>query len=280
MKITGKVVLSRLPLSPRIWHRVGLFSPGEMRSPAYAVSVFQRHFRQAGAAGAGFRYLELGPGGSMATALVAWAHGAGGGYLVDTEPMVPYATTVYQDLLSRLAADGASRDLAPLMACSDSESMLRAAHATYLEEGLQSLRGLRSEDVDFLFSHAVLEHVPRKSFAEICGEFYRILKPGGTASHVVDFQDHLGGSLHNLRFSERLWEAPWFARRSGFYTNRLRYSDMLEHFERAGFKVDVMDVNHWSTLPLPRHALHVDFQNRTKDDLHIAGAHFRLTKRE
>ncbi len=243
MKIAGKLVLSRLALSPQTWRRVGLFLPGAMQTPAYAIAVFQRHFRQADTLDNGFRYLEFGPGNSIATAIVAWAHGAGGGYLVDTEPMAPCSMDTYRDLLLELATHEPSRNVTPLTEYPDLESILLATHTTYLHEGFGSLSKIRSEDVDFLFSHAVLEHVPLKSFSEICSELYRILKPGGVASHVVDFQDHLGGSLHNLRFSKHLLEAPWFAGRSGFYTNRLRYSDMLRHFDKAGFKVDTVETN-------------------------------------
>ncbi|MGB1548645.1 MAG: methyltransferase, partial [Alphaproteobacteria bacterium] len=48
IKIAGKLVLSRLPVSFRAWRRLGLFLPGAMQSPAYAIAVFQRHFQQEG----------------------------------------------------------------------------------------------------------------------------------------------------------------------------------------------------------------------------------------
>ena len=39
-KIAAKMMLARLPVSMRTWHRIGLFVPGFMRDPAYAIDVF------------------------------------------------------------------------------------------------------------------------------------------------------------------------------------------------------------------------------------------------
>ena len=69
-------------------------------------------------------------------------------------------------------------------------------------------------------STAALEHLPKAEFDEFLRQHFRILRPGGVGSHVVDLQDHLGGSLNNLRFPERWWESRAMAK-SGFYTNRI-----------------------------------------------------------
>ena len=131
---------------------------------------------------------------------------------------------------------------------------------------------------DFVYSQAVLEHVPKAEFAAIMGEIHRILKPGGASSHDVDFQDHLGYSLNNLRFSEALWEAPWFARRSGFYTNRLRLSQMLAVFRDTGFEVEVLQTEKWPKVPLSRQALDPDFRAFGADDLCTWHAFIGLAK--
>ncbi len=75
VKIGAKVVLSRLPFSPRTWQRLGLFSPGGMEDADYARGVFESHFEAAGPLPEGFTYLELGPGDSLATAVIARARG-------------------------------------------------------------------------------------------------------------------------------------------------------------------------------------------------------------
>lgn len=49
----------------------------------------------------------------------------------------------------------------------------------------------------------------------------------------------LGGALNHLRVLERLWESRLMAE-SGFYTQRLRYSEMLALFNEAGFRADIV----------------------------------------
>ena len=58
----------------------------------------------------------------------------------------------------------------------------------------------------------------------------------------------MGGSLNNLRFSEKLWESDFFSS-SGFYTNRIQFEDMVSLIQQAGFEVDVNHVKRWETLP-------------------------------
>ena len=72
-------------------------------------------------------------------------------------------------------------------------------------------------------------------------ELFRILKPNGVCSHRVDLRDCLDGGLNNLRFSEARWEDALF-RKSGFYTNRIRFREMVEIFEQAGFKCTLLRV--------------------------------------
>jgi len=44
-----------------------------------------------------------------------------------------------------------------------------------------------------------------------------------------------------MRFSTQAWESPLMAQ-SGFYTNRLRFSEMLNIFKEAGFRTEVRHV--------------------------------------
>jgi ubiquinone/menaquinone biosynthesis C-methylase UbiE len=105
--------------------------------------------------------------------------------------------------------------------------MLEDCHAEYLTNGLESIRSIPSAMVDFVFSQAVLEHVRRDEFAPMLAETFRVLREDGYSSHEIDIKDHLGQSLHSLRFPESIWESSWFAS-SGFYTNRLRHSEIVE----------------------------------------------------
>ena len=138
-----------------------------------------------------------------------------------------------------------------------------------MTEGLESLRQIEGESVDLIFSQAVLEHVRRWEFLETMQQCRRILKPGGICSHQVDLRDHLEGGLNNLRFSERVWESKFFAE-SGFYTNRIQYSQMLEMFGRAGFRVQVTDVRRWEILPTQLNNLAREFSALPEDELCVS----------
>jgi SAM-dependent methyltransferase len=271
-KIAAKLVLSRLPISKKFWQKLGLFSPGYMLHPEYAIVVFQAHYARAGSPPSGFAYLELGPGDSLSTAAIAWAHGASEGWLIDAGSYASRDIDNYHPLFEKLAGMNLARDASQLMQCRSVGDMLNMTHCAYREDGLTGLKAVRSGSLDMIFSQAVLEHVPRAEFGETLREMKRILKPGGIGSHVVDFKDHLGSSLHNLRFADGLWEQTWFAKRSGFYTNRLRYSEVVAAFTDAGFAVETVARRVWNAAPLPRARFAKQFQTLSDDDLIVQGA--------
>lgn len=277
-KIAGKVVLSRLPVSGKVWQKIGLFSPGLMWRPDYAIGVFDFHYRAAGAPAAGFKYLELGPGDSVASAVVGKAYGAALGWLVDSGSYASRDMDLYRDVARRLEAERPGANLGALREVGGFEDLLRACNTSFLEHGLASLRQVPAESCDFIFSEAVLEHVPLGEFDAVMGELHRILKPGGVATHRVDFRDHLGGGWNNLRFSAGLWEAPWFAQRSGFYTNRLRLSAMTERLQGAGFAVEVPQRLSWPAPPIARDLLKGEFQYLSEEDLMTDQAHILARK--
>jgi hypothetical protein len=101
-------------------------------------------------------------------------------------------------------------------------------------------------------------------------EVRRILAPGGVCSHRVDLKDHLGGALNNMRVSSRQWEKDWMAN-SGFYTNRLRFSEMLNLFREAGFQCEVLRVERWGVPPLERRSMAAEFRQLSDDDLLVQG---------
>ena len=128
---------------------------------------------------------------------------------------------------------------------------------------------MQSGIADLIFSQAVLEHVRKADFAATMRECRRLLKVGGTFSNQVDLQDHLGGSLNNLRFKDAVWESEFFAR-SGFYTNRIRFKAMLEEFSKAGFNVESVELSSWPTLPhTPKEKLAAEFQALPDSELCI-----------
>ncbi len=267
-KIGAKLILSRLPFGYSVWRRLGLFRHGDMDTSEYAIRVFNSHLEKSGLRNqlAGKTVLELGPGDSIASAIIAAAHGARA-IIVDEGRYVREDITPYLDLQSVLTEKGLSAT--DLSGCRDIEEILDRCSAIYMTEGLESLRKIEDGTVDLIFSQAVLEHVRKPQFLETIRECRRILRPDGICSHQVDLRDHLAGALNNLRFSERVWESEFFAR-SGFYTNRIRQRQMLDLFNRAGFTVDCSGVQRWDAMPTPRVKLDDAFRGLPDDDLLVS----------
>jgi hypothetical protein len=96
------------------------------------------------------------------------------------------------------------------------------------------------------------------------------LNRNGICVHRVDLKDHLGGTLNNLRFSHAIWEGKLF-RSSGFYTNRIRFGEMLDVFKCAGFECHLPRVVRWETLPTPRANLNASFRQLPDEDLLVSG---------
>jgi Methyltransferase domain len=267
MKIGAKIVLSRLPISYSVWRRMSLFKHGSMDDPASAIEIFHMHMRNAGLASlAGLRVLELGPGDSVASAVIAHAYGAAEVCLVDVGAFARMDMPLYR----RIATELRNRGLNPINVepIGDIAALLEACNSSYLTEGLVSLQSLPDERFDFIWSNAVLEHVDRSQFRELLTEHHRLMTGNGTSSHRVDLQDHLDESLNSLRFSERFWEAGW-VKRSGFYTNRLRCSEVLAAFDRAGLVAFVTDKDYWPKIPVPHRQLARQFRRFADTDLCI-----------
>lgn len=272
LRVLGKIVLSRLPVDYRLWKRIGLFEHGSMNQPRYALDVVTEHVKRSGIAGnsRGFVALELGPGDSLFSGLVARAMGAATTYSVDAGSFATMSLNDYRHMERYLTAQGLS--IPDTSAMRSTGELLAAYGIRYLTSGLRSLEQVPDASVDFLWSHATLEHVRRSEFRDLAKEMRRVLRRTAVASHQVDLRDHLGGALNNLRFSERVWESR-FMSRSGFYTNRISYSEILELFRQAGFEIEVTEVTRWEDLPTPRRKMALEFRERSLDDLLVQGFH-------
>jgi hypothetical protein len=269
-KIGAKLVLSRLPVAYSTWKRLRLFQHGSMDSMDYAVNVFNAHSTRAGLDRSRPELVlcEIGPGDSLASALIGRCVGAMRTYLVDAGHFASTDMSAYRALAETLRTSGMQ---VPPDICFDSASdYLESCRAIYLTEGLRSMCSIESELIDMIWSHAVLEHVRSAEFSPFVAEMYRVTKPGGLGSHRVDLQDHLDSALNNLRFSSRLWESRFFAS-SGFYTNRLQLSKILACFRQAGFAVETPQVDRWSRLPTPRRSLALEFRELPDDELRVSG---------
>ncbi len=270
LRIALKLVLSRIPLGYRLFAALGVFRHGRMHDTSYALGIFSRHFERSGigARQGEFVGLEFGVGDSVASALIAKANGASRCYLVDAGKFSVEDLDTYRSVVTALTEQG--HDLPAMDDASTLDEVLELYDGVYLTDGLRSLQTIPDDSVDFAWSNAVLEHVRREEFAPVMAEFRRLMQPDGVISHRIDLKDHLGGALNNHRLSTSLWEQGWFAT-SGFYTNRLSYSQMLEAFERAGFDVEIVQTDHWQTLPTPINKMAQEFHSLAETDLLVSG---------
>jgi SAM-dependent methyltransferase len=217
--------------------------------------------------------LELGPGDSIASAVIGCAHGVKCTYLVDVGSFASKNLAFYQSLASHMKRQG--MNIPDLAGATSFDDMLRICNAKYLTDGISSLRQIPSGSVDFGWSHSVLEHVRKNELDTLLQELKRVLKPGALASHNIDFQDHLTGALNSLRFSESVWESQLFAK-SGFYTNRIPAVTMHGMFKTAGFEITEEGFGKWPALPTPRSAMHDDYKVYRDEDLLNRTSHILL----
>ena len=267
LKILSKLILSRLPFSYLTWKKAGLFEHGQMQSVEYAYQVFSEHFKLANPA-LKFTSLELGPGDSLLSAIISKSFGGSISYLVDSVNFANSDLKIYHQAEQFLAD---KKLLTPIIYSQTSlEEIFQSYSSHYLTSGLQSLRSLKSQSVDFIWSQAVLEHIRKEEFLDTMLELRRIIRPNGVCSHAVDLKDHLGGALNNLRFPENLWESN-FMTSSGFYTNRIRYSEMLDIFVQANFSYEVVSLIQWQTLPTPKIKIARKFRTLPDEELCISG---------
>jgi len=140
----------------------------------------------------------------------------------------------------------------------------------YSDEGMETLGKIPGKSIAFTFSQAVLEHVNKDEFKPLLDYLYKITIPGGITSHVVDLRDHIGNSLHSLRFCEKTWESDLF-RNSGFYTNRMRKNEIIKLFEESGWEIVCKKGRMWDKIPLKRKKLAPEFSNLPDDDLRCSG---------
>jgi hypothetical protein len=248
-KIAAKVVLKRLPASHALLSRLNIFRHsytshdprGQVRAIKARIDDFRARtgrFPQS--------VLELGPGEITTCAVVYKALGVAHTELVDVGDFGAADVAAYQ----RVAAAAADLGLRPpdLTDAADRDEVLARCGATYRTAGLADLQHIASHCVDFVSSVAVIEHIRRHEVAATFAELKRIMKSDALAFHAIDFQDHLGGKLENLRFPPSVWESEWMAG-SGFYTNRLSASAVIAMLRAAGFEVDVVSRMLWPHPP-------------------------------
>lgn len=260
LKIFLKISISILPFGLDWWKRFGIFKTGNMLDMNYALSVATKHIVNKKYS-KNFKYvMEIGPGDSLYSALIAFKSGANVCYFLDH---YPHAKAGYTQVTSLL-----KENLIDTSKCS----------IYYWTDGLNAFTKLHDSEIDFIWSHTVLQHIPKEELAIYISEMFRVLSPGGVMSHKIDYKDCISGGLNNLRFSNSVWESSIF-RSSGFYTNRTRHNQMIKLFLSFGFEIIENNITYFDKLPISKKALSKDFSNLTESDLMVSGCHIVARKR-
>jgi len=222
VKIAVKIICSALGITQLV-QKIHIFEHGSGEIPEKSLRFFNLHFNPAkNYLDKGFIILELGPGYSVNTAVIAKVYGAKFTYLVDIGNFAKEGFENFKKILDFLKKEDIKESHSVNIKDGGVEYFRKEFNYQYLTNGLDSLKSIPDKSVDFVFSQVVLEHIAKNEFLDNFKELKRITKDKGVHSHTVDLRDHLGSSLNNLRFSERVWQSSLF-RKSGFYTNRFLY---------------------------------------------------------
>ena len=277
LKIAIKIVIARLPFNIHIfWRNLGIFRHGNMDDTSYVISNFNNLLNFASIETKdcnGLNFLEVGAGDSIGSGVVASNFGMSS-FIIDVDAFATKNIEFYKKIICELD----SLNLNSLEKNFISyEEMCEKFDISYLTEGTSSFKNIDDNLIDIIISQACLEHVRKKEFEFFMNENFRVCKKGALSIHSIDFKDHLEYSLNNLRFSEKIWESE-FMSSSGFYTNRLRYSDMKKMFLESGFEIIKEDLTSWKELPMKKAKFNKDFINYDESDLLVKEAVVVLKK--
>ncbi len=270
IKILVKIIFSRLPISNKYWHKIGLFRHGGMDKFQYSKIIFHRHVDHFERPLTNASILEMGPGNSVATGVFSYLLGCRKTYLIDHGDYITRDMLFYRNLLDNIEGD--QRSIDHIKQAISFDELCSISNIEYFTNGLDSLKLIPDKSIDFIFSNAVLEHIRKKDFQNTIHEMHRILKEDGISSHEIDLRDHLNRSLNHLRFSERIWESKLFVK-SGFYTNRIRFDEMMDIFKSEKFIVKVTKKWRWNCLPISRDKLKLPYRYLKEEDLKVYGFH-------
>lgn len=267
-----KVATGQLHANYRLLKQLGLAFYGKMQQPEYAYNVFMQHFKYAPHMRQDLVVLELGPGDSLSSALIAHTLGVSKSYLVDAGDYAEHDIRCYRQLVQFLKKN--KLDVTRLERCRSPDDYMTVCNSTYLTSGLTSLQTIPDSSVDFIWSHAVLEHIKQIDFLETLKELRRIIKTSGVCSHVMDLRDHMNGSLNHLRLSAHWWSSPLI--RDCDFPNRIRFSEALNNFRLARFEPKIVRLKRWKHLPLPKTEMAREFQMLDDQNLCVMSFHALL----
>jgi SAM-dependent methyltransferase len=139
-----------------------------------------------------------------------------------------------------------------------------------------SQRDIDEVSLDLIFSQAVLEHVDR--LEETYRAMFAWLKPGGYASHVIDFRAHGRSPFWNGHWAYSDWQWYLVRGRREYLLNREPLSTHLALVEKVGFEV-VLIKREVDGTGLGSKCLSPRFRGLDYEDIRTCGALLLLRKR-
>jgi SAM-dependent methyltransferase len=132
-----------------------------------------------------------------------------------------------------------------------------------------------ASSLDLIFSHAVMEHVD--ALEETYQAMFAWLKPGGYASHRIDFSAHWLSPFWNGHWAYSDWQWRLVRGNRAFLLNREPLSTHLACAKKVGFKV-LSSKQDYRTGGLGRDALSQRFRALSVEDGQTRGAMLILQK--
>jgi SAM-dependent methyltransferase len=228
--------------------------------------------------------LEIGPGSNVAQGVIFTMSGARKYYGLDIyrdpdfykrhsyEAVATLLTSVAPSLVKTAAADIFRVDGDKVVLSRDKLEFLYP-HQSYDIP-------LAPGSVEFIFSHAVFEHIADP--AATLEALARVLPRGGLTAHQIDMRDHrnFAAPLEFLKVERKAWDGQFNDSNAHHYMNRWRLPDFTAAFEKSGFRIIRVEVNlrHAVTEEM-RKSLHPDFQRYSLEDLSAVGAFIVAEKR-
>lgn len=273
----AKGMLTHVP--PLNWLRRKRHKAGWTSYPEYCYRVWHhRHLRALKSHGfnvTGSAIAELGPGDTIGTGLAALLSGAG------------YYTGI---------------DVVPTPACANLEPMLDALITLHRKEGLpvfnpgrikydlaqgigtsriirymtswEDTGAIAPSSLDLVFSQSALQYV---DLEKVYRAMFRWLRPGGYASHRIDFRSHGLSPYWNghWAYSEVEWSLA--CGRREFFLNRAPLSSHLNCARQAGFEVLLCERDP-AAPGLAAAQLAAPFKSLAPEDLATCGAFLILRR--
>jgi SAM-dependent methyltransferase len=270
-------------------------STGGTDSPRYCYAVWLRHlvavypygFRIKGA-----QVGELGPGDSIGAGLAALLSGAARYVGLD---IVPFSAkidlkTVFDELAQlfslrepipdhnevlNLAIDWTNFADRVQRIRSELKREINTGQSVSYRAPWTSPKDIAVASLDLIFSQAVLEHVD--ALEETYQAMFAWLKPGGYASHRIDFSAHWLSPFWNGHWAYSDWQWRLVRGNRKFLLNREPLSTHLACAKKVGFTVLLLRQDHGSG-GLGMEALSQRFQALSAEDVQTRGAMLILRK--